>query len=129
MSEITPPATQSSKKEVSLLTLAATNEGVRKIPAPTTMPTIIPTASFEARVGTGSANLRDLTARLFTAIRISSVWSGTSVVSLCRGVLRDNPVVDFISLYFSTLLRCPVSHIKCVRDDTGSWFQFLPKLW
>src|SRR5918993_2109494 len=106
MSEITPPATQSRRNEASLPTLAATNEGVRKMPAPTTMPTIIPTASFDARVGTGSANLRDLTARLFTAIRIFlGVVSKLQLLGLCRGGgLRDNPVINCLSFYFNFLL-------------------------
>ena len=50
-----PPATQTPMKAASLPTLAATIAGVLKMPIPTTMPTMIVTASKTDRVGCGSA--------------------------------------------------------------------------
>jgi hypothetical protein len=53
---------------LSLDTLAATNGGERKMPAPTTMPTVIATASFSDSVGIGSPTSVDRIPKLFAAI-------------------------------------------------------------
>ena len=51
MSEIAPPTAQAPRAAASLGALAATRDGVRKMPAPTTVPTMIATTSITRSVG------------------------------------------------------------------------------
>src|SRR5918992_5209549 len=52
---MTPPATHANSAAVSVPALAATSDGVRKMPAPTTVPTMSAMASPARSVGRGAA--------------------------------------------------------------------------
>src|ERR1044071_8688562 len=77
MSETTPPMIHESKNIASLETFAATMEGVRKIPTPTTTPTMIAHASISDRVGRGAADstMRELISAFAMPISITGVSS------------------------------------------------------
>ncbi len=92
MRETSPPRPHSSSTEASLDAFAATIEGVRKMPAPTTMPTMSAMASATRRLGRGSA--ADPSGGAAVSRRASpgrpSPWSRSRLISstpwMCEGM-------------------------------------------
>src|SRR5687768_9460505 len=114
-----------SSAMLSLEALAATSDGVRKMPAPTTIPTVIATASLSVSVGTGAPR-----PPAFTLIRSIIPPSGTQLsATLWRwrwgglgGLCRDGPKHNLLAAWLNChgLFRCPVAHIEGVRDHACS---------
>jgi hypothetical protein len=74
MKEIIPPRSQARRNISSFAVLAATKDGVLKIPAPMTMPTMMATASATDSVGFGAATFSAITSPPTFQFFANSVW-------------------------------------------------------
>ena len=92
------------------------------MPAPTTMPTIMATASLIERVGTGLTNPIRFAARLIPAIvgppQLTIALARESDSHLTISIFAfvwNYPVINFRAIDLYRLIRFPIAHVKARR--------------